>query len=211
MSMIVYVFSNPAMPGLVKIGKVETVDRIQSRLAELYRGASGVPVPFKCECAVEIKDEGDWERILHRLFDRARLNPRREFFELPEEDLILVLRKFGKDVTPSLDMFSEGISQGEIKSAERLHKQRPRMRLSDLNVPDGAVLVWARDREQECTVVNAHENLVRFRGEEMTLTEATRQLLGDPSWYPRAALYWEYQGQLLAVLYDEKYSPERED
>lgn len=211
MSMVVYVFTNPAMPGLVKIGKVKTVDRIQSRLAELYRGASGVPVPFKCEFAVEIEDEMDWESMLHRLFDCARLNPRREFFELPEEDLIPVLRKFGNDVTPSLDMLSEGIYQDEIKSGERLPKQRPRMRLSDLGVPDGADLFWARDREQKCTVVNAQENLVKFRGEETTLTLATRQLLGDPSWHPRAALYWEYQGQLLAVLYDEKYSPDRED
>ena len=77
--MIIYAFTNPAMPGLVKIGKVEEVDRIQSRLAELYRreyrGATGVPVPFQCEFAVQLDDEEDWERIFHRLFAKARINP----------------------------------------------------------------------------------------------------------------------------------------
>lgn len=214
--MIIYAFTNPAMPGLVKIGKVEEVGRIQKRLAELYRGeykgATGVPVPFQCEIAVQFDDEEDWERIFHRLFAEARINPNREFFKLPAEDLILVLRKCGQDVTPSSGTPDESISQNEIKSRERLRaKQRPRMRLLDLNIQDGAELAWDRDSEQICRVVNAREHLVQFLGEEMTLTEATERLLGNPEWRVRPALYWKYEGKLLAQIYDEKYSREQED
>ena len=214
--MIIYAFTNPAMPGLVKIGKVEEVDRIQRRLAELYRGeykgATGVPVPFQCEFAVQFDDEEDWERIFHRLFAKARINPKREFFELPVEDLVQVLRKCGQDVTPSWDTPDESISRDEIESGERLRtKYRPRMHLSDLNIQDGAELVWTRDPRQVCRVVNAREHLVHFLGEEMPLTEVTRRLLDNPDWGPRPALYWEYEGELLDQIYDKKYPREQED
>ena len=54
MPAIVYVLSNPAMPGLVKIGRTSR-DRLQSRMDELH--GTGVPLPFCCECAVEVEDE----------------------------------------------------------------------------------------------------------------------------------------------------------
>lgn len=42
---IVYVLTNPAMPGLVKIGMTTRSD-IDARMKELY--STGVPVPFDC-------------------------------------------------------------------------------------------------------------------------------------------------------------------
>ena len=42
---IVYVLTNPAMPGLVKIGKTSR-SSVKGRLRELY--STGVPVPFEC-------------------------------------------------------------------------------------------------------------------------------------------------------------------
>lgn len=209
--MIIYAFTNSAMPGLVKIGKVEEVDRISDRSAELYRGATGVPVPFQCECAVQFDDEEDWERIFHRLLAKVRVNPKREFFRLPVEDLKLVLRQCGQDVTPSQDVPDESISRDEIESGKRLKANRPRMHLPDLNIRDGAELVWSRNSEQVCRVVDAQEHLVQFLGEEMTLTEVTRRLLDNPGWGPRPALYWTFQGELLEQIYDEKHPHEQED
>lgn len=43
----VYVLTNPAMPGLVKIGKTARDDN--TRIAELY--ITGVPVPFNIDFA----------------------------------------------------------------------------------------------------------------------------------------------------------------
>ena len=40
---VVYVLTNPAMPGIVKIGKTSRSD-IHARLNELY--STGVPLPF---------------------------------------------------------------------------------------------------------------------------------------------------------------------
>jgi len=44
---IVYVLTNPTMPGLVKIGKTSR-DSVMARLSELY--TTGVPLPFECVC-----------------------------------------------------------------------------------------------------------------------------------------------------------------
>ena len=42
---IVYVLTNPAMPGLVKIGMTDR-DDVQRRMSDLY--TTGVPLPFEC-------------------------------------------------------------------------------------------------------------------------------------------------------------------
>ena len=43
---IVYLLTNPVMPGLVKIG-MTTQEDIDKRMKELY--TTGVPVPFECQ------------------------------------------------------------------------------------------------------------------------------------------------------------------
>lgn len=46
---IVYLLTNPMMPGLVKIG-MTTQEDIDKRMKELY--TTGVPVPFECKSRV---------------------------------------------------------------------------------------------------------------------------------------------------------------
>lgn len=52
---IVYLLTNPVMPGLVKIGMTAQKD-IEKRMRELY--TTGVPVPFECQFACKVK-KGD--------------------------------------------------------------------------------------------------------------------------------------------------------
>ena len=61
---IVYVLTNPAMPGLVKIGMTDK-DDVQQRMNQLF--STGVPFPFECVIAREIDDHnaGDVENALH--------------------------------------------------------------------------------------------------------------------------------------------------
>ena len=64
---IVYLLTNPAMPGLVKIG-MTTQEDIERRMRELY--TTGVPVPFECQFACKVK-KGDCakiEKALHTAF-----------------------------------------------------------------------------------------------------------------------------------------------
>jgi len=51
---IIYVLTNPAMSGLVKIGKTSR-NSVDGRLNELY--STGVPVPFECAFAARVDKE----------------------------------------------------------------------------------------------------------------------------------------------------------
>ena len=82
---IVYVLSNPAMPGLVKIGQT-TADDAATRIAQLY--TTGVPFPFKLEFAAKVPNSDEVEKALHTAFAPHRANPKREFFSIEAERAI---------------------------------------------------------------------------------------------------------------------------
>ena len=77
----VYVLTNEAMPGLVKVGK--TSGSLEKRMRDLYK--TGVPIPFSCFYAVDVKDADFVERKIHEAFDDMRLNESREFFTIAPE------------------------------------------------------------------------------------------------------------------------------
>ena len=55
---IVYVLTNPAMPGIVKIGMTDMRQNVQHRMGQLY--STGVPLPFDCVIAREIEGIESW-------------------------------------------------------------------------------------------------------------------------------------------------------
>ena len=60
-SQIVYVLTNPAMLGLVKIGKTTQLE-VEDRMKQLF--STGVPVPFDCAFACQVNDAAEAERAL---------------------------------------------------------------------------------------------------------------------------------------------------
>jgi hypothetical protein len=73
----VYVLTNPAMSGLVKIGCTERTPEIRAR--ELS-GATGVPQAFVVAWAWPVADWKAVERITHNKLGKLRANGNREFF-----------------------------------------------------------------------------------------------------------------------------------
>lgn len=74
---IVYVLSNPAFDGYVKVGR--TVD-LEQRLKQLDN--TSVPLPFRCEFAIEVPNDVEAEKLVHQAFADARVRSNREFFEI---------------------------------------------------------------------------------------------------------------------------------
>ena len=97
---IVYVLTNPAMEGLVKIGKTSR-SALENRMGALY--STGVPFPFNCEIAVEVDDDTTVESALHKAFDKYRVNPRREFFEVDPEHIKPLIALMGKEISLDID------------------------------------------------------------------------------------------------------------
>ena len=61
---IVYVLTNAAMPGLVKIGITE--NNVEDRIRGLDN--TSVPVPFECFYAAQVAEPAKVERALHEAF-----------------------------------------------------------------------------------------------------------------------------------------------
>jgi hypothetical protein len=199
---IVYVLTNPAMPGLAKIGKTTQAD-VMVRMNQLY--TTGVPVPFECVYAVEVKDCSRVESALHIAFGPSRINPSREFFKIDTEQAIAVLKLLeGVEVTPQLNaQLNANVSQAEKDSAQKM-KKRPNMNFVEMGIPIGAILTY---QDGQTTVEVVQDKKVKFNGNIMSLTAATREVMGiDYSVQP--APYWTYQGKLLRDYYEETYAAE---
>jgi hypothetical protein len=125
---IVYVLTNPAMPGFVKIGMTNKPD-VQHRMAELY--STGVPLPFECVIAREIEgiEATATEQALHTAFGPERTTPSREFFELDPDRVVALLRVMpGRDVTPQ-----DADQSAEIEPDDREASLRFKRRQSQTN------------------------------------------------------------------------------
>ena len=117
---IVYLLTNEAMPGMVKIGMTSRND-LQERLREL-NNATGVPLPFSCVCSckVPVNKMRELEAALHAAFAPKRVNPKREFFYI-SPDQVIPLLKFahcGDDMTEEVNAeLNKNVSPEELAAA----------------------------------------------------------------------------------------------
>lgn len=78
----VYVLSNSAMPGLLKIGR--TINSPEDRARQLDQ--TGVPMPFVVECAYLSPDCEQLESRVHEALRGVRAREEREFFKIELDD-----------------------------------------------------------------------------------------------------------------------------
>ena len=132
---IVYVLTNPAMPGMVKISK--TGREVEVRLNDLY--TTGVPLPFECEYAARVPDMDKVEKAFHNAFGPYRVNPRRELFSIDPEQAIGLLDLMSlEDMTPAIQREAEKVDVEAKASAEKLKRsRRPSLNYLEMGVPVG--------------------------------------------------------------------------
>ena len=199
---IIYLLSNPAMPGIIKIGKT-TKEDVKVRMKELY--ASGVPLPFECDYAARVRNIDEVEKALHTAFSPNRVNPRREFFEIEAAQAIAIIRLLEmQNVTPLVDREVNLIDPVELEAGKAFAKRRPRMNFEEMGIPIGSELIFSNNAEVALVV---SERTVMFRGEVSSLTSATRTALGEGYAYNIApGPYWSYNGRKLRDIYNDTYS-----
>lgn len=201
---IVYVLTNSAMPGLVKIGMTARGD-IEARMKELY--STGVPVPFECvyACEVNVSDCAKIEKALHKAFEPNRVNANREFFSIKAEQATAILELFDrKDITHEVSAEIENDLTPEDKVAGEMIKgsRRPPMNYREMGIPIGAKLTYVKDEAIEITVCG--DKKVLYNKEESSLTAVTKKILGITHAIQPTA-YWKYEGKNLRDIYDEIY------
>jgi len=196
---IVYVLTNPSMPGLVKIGFTSQGDTA-SRIAQLY--STGVPVPFTLEFACRVPNGVEVEHALHIAFSPNRINPRREFFRIEPDQAIAILRLLHvEDATSEVARQPVETDAQSLEAAAQLRARRPNLNFEEMGIPVGSELTPV-DGTSSAIVVGPRR--VRYLDEEMSLTAATRASLGlEYSVAPGP--HWKFNGRLIRDIYDETY------
>lgn len=201
---IVYVLTNPVMPGLVKIG-MTTRNDIEARMRELY--GTGVPVPFECKYACKIKTIEclKIERALHKAFSSFRINVNREFFSINPEQVIAILELFNQeDITAEVryELNEDLTSDDKIAQEKVRWIRRPSLNFKEMGIKPGSVLTFTEKPEIQVSVVN--DRKISYQGEETSLTAVTRKVL-DIEYNVQPTGYWTFDGKNLKEIYEETY------
>ena len=199
---IVYVLTNEAMPGLVKVGMIEQEGKtVEARMKEL--DTTGVPVPFECFAAWEVEDAAAAEGALHRAFDDHRMRKRREFFRMSPDKPTAILKAFGtNDVTPKGDVVSEDAGADDDRRA----LNRERVRRQNFSFPavgiEPGVELQSVFNDAELCVVEDNKKVI-FRGDSTTLSAAALTVARESGreWKTiNGPAYWKRDGTTLAEL-----------
>ncbi|WP_321842683.1 GIY-YIG nuclease family protein [Paraburkholderia bannensis] len=196
---VVYVLTNPAMPGLVKIGFTGQEDA-NTRIGQLY--TTGVPVPFKLEFACRVQNAEEVEKALHVAFAPSRINPRREFFQIEPEQAVAILRlPHMEETTQEVENQPSPVDEQSKTAGERLYVRRPNLNFEQMGIPIGAALHSVQTGN---VAIVESARTVFFDNAEMSLTAATRKDL-ELEYSVAPGPHWTYNGVRLREIYDETY------
>lgn len=87
----IYALSNPAMPGLLKIGFTQHSDT-KRRVLELSK-STAVPLNFVLEFEQLIENPMQYERLIHARLSQYRLSPDKEFFKIDLDTVEKIIRQ----------------------------------------------------------------------------------------------------------------------
>lgn len=201
---IVYLLTNPVMPGLVKIG-MTTREDIDARLKELY--STGVPVPFECQYACKVKktDCAKIEKALHTAFAPQRVNANREFFRIQVEQAKVILELFNiEDITEEVtDEIENDLTAEDKVATQNAKPRRPSLNFYEMGMKQGEILTWKDDTS--IFVVIKSERKVTYNGEEVSISALSAQLKGYNTKHISPGSYWLYKDRLLDDIYNDTY------
>ena len=201
---IVYLLTDPYMPGLVKIG-MTTREDMDARMRELY--STGVPVPFECQFACRVKktDCAKIEKALHTAFSPQRVNANREFFRIQVEQAKAILELFHhEDVTEEVtDEIENDLTPEDKVATQNAKRRRPSLNFFEMGMQKGDVLLWKEDPTISAVVDS--ERRVIYQGEEISISALSATLKGYNTKHIAPCKYWSYKDRPLDDIYDETY------
>lgn len=192
MAEIVYILTNEAMPGLVKVGK--TNNDLAIRIKQLYQ--TGVPLPFELFFACEVTDATVVEARLLDAFGDHRVSRNREFLRIAPERVRAALQLASlKEIRLGDEVFETPEDKADVVAAKR----RSRFLLSMIGVKPGTALQLFKDPNIICTTVD-DRNQVTFNGEVTSLSDAALQafkVLGYDYTALSGPWEWTFEGKRL--------------
>ena len=140
----VYIFSNPGLPKIVKVGF--TLKHPRDRAKELSH--SGVPRPYVIEYAVRVDDPQELEKRVHQYLTIERLNDGKEWFRCSADHAIAVLKAHSQQIHQELTTKGAGNTEA-IAAEEQVVRDRLREQEEEEKRKQQAVQAEMRQREEE--------------------------------------------------------------
>ena len=191
---IIYIFTNDAMPNIIKIGI--TTD-LKQRLQSLDTTAT--PLPFRCHYAIEVEDYEVKEKLIHDGFADHRIRANREFFTLSPERAVSILKAIdGKEIKfGNNEMIDE---EGQVVENRKIEKSlRSVFTFSSANIPIGSEITFTRNHDIKAKVIS--DKKVEYEGEVYSLSMLAQRLLNNMGYNWKAVqgpAYFEYEGEILS-------------
>jgi len=188
---IIYVLTNPAFAGYVKIGKT-------GNLAQRLRGLdnTSVPLPFRCEYAVRVDDMNKVESLLHDAFGDRRVRERREFFEVDASRVIAAMKLTGgEDVTPNRDIAAD---EDGLKAINNRKPVKKPVNFEMIGIKPGTELSFVNDKT--ITAIVKDKWRIVFEGEDIYMSPSALRILHSQgkTWKTvNGADYWAYDGETI--------------
>jgi hypothetical protein len=187
----VYLLTNEAMPGYVKIGITERT--VEERIEELSR-ATGVPMKFDCFFAVYVENAKSVETKILDGLNHVRL-PNKEFFKIAPERVRSLMQ------LPEHEVY---VPYGATDSSEEQvgdQSNLPRLNFKAAGLKVGDELVFSRDKI--ISVVIKSSDKVQFQNEDVSLAQATKSIFlsrGEKWSAGAASEYWKFNDDILSTL-----------
>ena len=190
----VYILTNEAMPGIIKIGWTDNA--VEQRMKELDK--TGTPLPFTCFYAKRVDDPRFVESKLHEAFDEFRIRENREFFRMSADQAKAALEiASGEDVTPQGDV----VETESDKVALDRERKRTRFNFAQIGIEPGEILEFKKDPSITAKVVENDQ--IEFRGNVTSLSPAALIIVHEMGykWTKIAGpQFWTYKGKTLYEL-----------
>ena len=194
----VYILTNEAMPGIIKIGWTDK--NVEERMKELDK--TSTPVPFTCYFAKRVEDPTFIESKLHEAFDEFRIRDNREFFRMsPDQAKAALEIANGTDVTPKGDV----VESESDRVALNKERNRNRFNFDEAGIDAGEILEFKKDPSITAKVLDNGQ--IDFRGTRTSLSQSALIIVQEMGykWNKIAGpQFWMYKGKTLYEISQNK-------
>lgn len=129
---------------------------------------------------------------VHKLIDlinkKLRLTPKKEFYKITPDEAGQILRLIS-ETTGTETRYKD-------KRKELIKRRRHNRTFKELNIPIGAVLVFAKDSSKKCEVIDS-KNKVLYKNRPYSISKLANKLLGG---FNNGFEKFKYKGNFLVDL-----------
>lgn len=189
----IYIMTNPALSGMVKIGYATNVEQRRQQL-------STTALPYEYEIYATYETYGNLEdKKLHKLIDNLnpdlRVSKNREFFVMSPEDAYGLLEAIAV-ISGSQDKLSKTATTALQTGTQKIKK--PAINFAKCGIPVGAELVFSEDSSVKVIVINEHK--VQYKNEITSLSAVAKSIKGYNVAGPQ---FFTYKGKPVVDIADE--------